>query len=252
MSRQAVAPRYEAVTFDFWNTLMAAPPPGVVRARRIAAVESLLEELGEDPSSAEDAVAATLTEFDAAWKANRQFRLEEAVPHLADRLGLPAGPGTELAGRLRQAVLGDPAADRPAPAPGVDEVLARLADADVRVGIICDVGLAPSTVLRGHLDAHGLLDRFDHWSFSDEVGAYKPDAAIFGHALAGLAVTDPGRAVHIGDLRRTDVAGARAHGMASIRYAGLHDDTTEGPDGDHVVAHHDELHDVLGLERPPG
>ena len=30
-----------------------------------------------------------------------------------------------------------------------------------------------------HLDKHGLLDVLDHWSFSDEVGHYKPSPLIF-------------------------------------------------------------------------
>ena len=79
--------------------------------------------------------------------------------------------------------------------------------------------MTPSTSLRRQLERHGLLDYFDHWSFSDEVGWYKPAPQIFEHALAGLGVTEPARAAHVGDLRRTDVAGARAHGLLSVRYS---------------------------------
>ena len=59
----------------------------------------------------------------------------------------------------------------------------------------------------------GILERFDGWAFSDEVGAYKPDPVIFHHALREIGGVEPGRAAHIGDLRRTDIAGARAMGM---------------------------------------
>jgi putative hydrolase of the HAD superfamily len=88
------------------------------------------------------------------------------------------------------------------------------------------------------LERHGVLHHFDHWSFSDEVGVYKPDAAIFRHALAGLGVDDPTAALHIGDLRRTDIAGAQAIGMTAVRYAGVFDDPTVDPpvEGDHVIA----------------
>ena len=61
-------------------------------------------------------------------------------------------------------------------APNVGDSLRALAGAGVRIGIICDVGLTPSATLRRYLDHHGLLGYFDHWSFSDEVGWYKPDA----------------------------------------------------------------------------
>jgi putative hydrolase of the HAD superfamily len=120
----------------------------------------------------------------------------------------------------------------------------------LRIGIICDVGMTPSTVLRGYLERFDVLRHFDHWSFSDEVGVYKPHPTIFRHALDGLDVTDPTRAAHIGDLRRTDVAGARAMGMLAVRYRGVEDDPVDpdaGPavEGDHVIDDHNELVSVL-------
>jgi putative hydrolase of the HAD superfamily len=93
------------------------------------------------------------------------------------------------------------------------------------------------------LEKHGLLDWFDHWSFSDEVGVYKPDRRIFDHALAGLGGIDPAEAAHIGDLRRTDIAGAKALGITAVRYTGVYDDPhVDGlPEADLVVADHAEL-----------
>ncbi len=50
----------------------------------------------------------------------------------------------------------------------------------------------------------------------------------------------------MGDLRRTDVAGARAMGMVSIRYTGISDDTSQPePEADHVVADLSEVAAVL-------
>ncbi len=118
----------------------------------------------------------------------------------------------------------------------------------MKLGIICDVGFTPSTTLRDHLIRHGVLPLFDHWSFSDEVGAYKPSPAIFQHALDGLDVVAPERVAHVGDLRRTDVAGARAMGMVSVRYTGINDDDTQPePEADNVIAHHSELPEALGI-----
>ena len=112
----------------------------------------------------------------------------------------------------------------------------------MRIGIVCDVGMTPAPALREHLDRHDLLGRFTHWSFSDEVGVYKPDPAIFRHALDGLGGVAPERAAHVGDLRRTDVAGARAMGMTAVRYTGVFDDdSADMPEGDHVVADHARL-----------
>ena len=127
------------------------------------------------------------------------------------------------------------------------ETLARLSGAGLRLGIVCDVGMSPSVVLRGFLEHHGVLGYFDHWSFSDEVGVYKPDRRIFEHALAGLGGVDPARAVHVGDLLRTDVAGAQDMGMVAVRYRAVHDDPGDVGDtgglfeADHVIDDHAEL-----------
>jgi putative hydrolase of the HAD superfamily len=111
------------------------------------------------------------------------------------------------------------------------------------------VGLTPSVVLLEFLEQHDVLRHFDHWSFSDEVGVYKPDAKIFRHALEGLGVDDASDALHIGDLRRTDVAGAQAVGMTAVRYRGVFDDPPSDLDveGDHVVADLAELLTIVGL-----
>ena len=53
---------------------------------------------------------------------------------------------------------------------------------------------------------------------------YKPAPEIFEHALAGLGGVDPAEAAHVGDLRRTDIAGARAMGILALRYRGVNDD----------------------------
>jgi putative hydrolase of the HAD superfamily len=130
-------------------------------------------------------------------------------------------------------------------APALAESLEQLRSSGLRIGIICDVGLTPSVTLRSYLDHHGLLQYFDHWSFSDEVGVYKPDGRIFAHAMEGLGITDPAAMAHIGDLRRTDVAGARAAGWRSLRYTGFSDDPTDLPEADDVVSDHSQLPGLL-------
>jgi putative hydrolase of the HAD superfamily len=80
------------------------------------------------------------------------------------------------------------------------------------------------------------------------------------HAALDATGAEPGRAIHIGDLRRTDVAGARAVGMGTIRFAGVHDDgwTEEdavGEEADAVLHRWADLGGLIGLStwsgRPP-
>src|SRR4051794_28905435 len=89
-------------------------------------------------------------------------------------------------------------------AAGIGEALANLNERGVRVGIVCDVGFTGGELLRSLLAREGLLDCFDGWSFSDETGHYKPAPQAFGVALEALDVR-PQEAIHVGDLRRTDV-----------------------------------------------
>ena len=104
------------------------------------------------------------------------------------------------------------------------------------------------------MDDKGLLDRFSGWGFSDEVGHYKPAPQIFEAALAALGA-EPEEAMHVGDLRRTDIAGAAALGMRTARYRGLHDDPDleSGPEAELVLDSHLELPEALprlGEARP--
>ena len=58
----------------------------------------------------------------------------------------------------------------------------------------------------------------------------------------------PGRVAHVGDIRRTDVAGAKAMGMVAVRYTGVSDDATQTePEGDIVITRHADLPAALGV-----
>jgi putative hydrolase of the HAD superfamily len=238
-----------AVTFDYWNTLVREDEARSGRSIRIDAWLGLLEEAGV-PITRErldELFLAGGRRFDARWIANDHLGGEEAAGMILDDLGHP------LDGALRRdlvdAFVGAHRHTRFELTIGIADALAALHDAGVRIGIVCDVGITPSPALRGVLERAGVLHLFDHWSFSDEVGVYKPDPTIFRHALEGLGGIDPARAAHVGDLRRTDVAGARAVGMTTVRYAGVYDDPAEDePEADHVIADHADLLPALGLK----
>ena len=183
--------------------------------------------------------------FTGAWERNERYTATEAAIDIVEHLGYEVPD--DVHERL-VAIYADLEGRNLELTAGVADVLRRLKSAGLRLGIICDVGMTPSTALRQVLEGHGVLELFDHWSFSDEVGAYKPSAAIFEHALGGLGGVAPARAAHIGDLRRTDVAGAKAMGMTALRYTGVFDDdATEHPEAHHVVADHAELPALLGV-----
>jgi len=69
--------------------------------------------------------------------------------------------------------------------------------------------------LRGVLDGLGVGRLVDAVVPSTEVGAAKPDPAIF-HAAAAVLGVRPEETLHAGDAPATDVAGARAAGLEAV------------------------------------
>ncbi|HEV7886501.1 MAG TPA: HAD family hydrolase [Acidimicrobiales bacterium] len=237
----------EAVTFDFWNTLVYEER-GHLRGRRLEAWSGILEDVGFaiERERLDAAFDASWERYVESWTANQQYQAAQAAEDILEGLGfdVPIDVRAELLEAFGRA--GEDAELHLTE--GVADTLAALKDAGIRLGIICDVGMTASSILREHLIRHGVLPLFDHWSFSDEVGAYKPSKVIFEHALEGLGSPVPERVAHVGDIRRTDIAGAKAMGMVAVRYTGVSDDQSQPePEGDHVVASHAALLDVLGV-----
>ena len=95
--------------------------------------------------------------------------------------------------------------------PEVSAVLASLREHGISLAVVSnfDSRLPPL------LDGLGLAAFFDAVVCSGEVGAAKPDGAIFAHALAALGVEAP-EALHVGDSREADYDGARAAGIEAL------------------------------------
>ncbi|MCG8588961.1 MAG: AAA family ATPase [Proteobacteria bacterium] len=237
----------KAVTFDCWNTLLYEADWKTAHGLRVDELRTAAHEAGRDVSVAEARRA-----FDRVWE--RHMALwrdgvasgahEVALWGLAE-LGLPE-PRPAAFAHLVQLFEEMSHTGRVLPLAGAAQALSALAGAGVGCGLICDTGLTPGRVVRTHLRHHGLLDHLAVQVFSDEAGVPKPDPRPFRAALDALGA-DPGDAVHVGDLRRTDVAGARALGMTSVRIRDRHDDVSALAEADHVVDSHAELLALFGL-----
>ena len=231
--------RVDAVTFDFWNTLVSEVGGESMAARRDVWFRRLASAgLEVEAERIEASFAIAWSDYTVAWEGNRQYTPDQAARRALRHLDLTLEPAMvdEMVELFVMATDGL----RPDLCSGAADVLAELADRGLRIGIICDVGFTPSPILREWLDGHGVLKFFTGWSFSDEVGWFKPAPEIFAHALAYLDVP-PGRVAHVGDLRRTDVAGARSAGLVSVRYRGAYDDASELAEADIVIDRHDDL-----------
>jgi putative hydrolase of the HAD superfamily len=109
---------------------------------------------------------------------------------------------------LRDALLG---ALRFRPYPEVPAVLAELGALGVARVVVSNWDVS----LRGVLDDLGLAPLLDGIVISAEVGARKPDRAIFERALAVAGVAADA-ALHVGDTVDADRDGARAAGLRAV------------------------------------
>lgn len=233
-----------AVTFDFWGTLYRARfDDGTSREPRTAILQRYLTAAGYDLPH--DRVRAALD--DSFRRAGEVWRGEQRTADAPERIGwILAALQAELAPPALAALTAE--MEETLLTAGVElvpdaaEVLPLLARR-YRIGLISDTGMTPGRVLRQIMARDGILDLFEHCTFSDETGRAKPHPRQFLDTLQRLRVA-PAEAAHVGDLTATDIVGARGVGMRSILITGV----TQGEDGtlaDAVVETFTELPAVL-------
>ncbi|MGN6257998.1 MAG: HAD family hydrolase [Solirubrobacterales bacterium] len=230
-----------AVTFDFWNTIARVPSGAMTEARRRAVGAACAGvEFEVEPKLLAAALEEVGMRWERSWAEGVHLHPRDGGRMLVRTLGLEEAVGEPVV----EAFLGAGREVDLELAPDIREALAALGERNVRLGIVCDVGFSGGALLRDLLDREGLLGHFSGWSFSDETGHYKPAPQAFEAALSSLGAR-PEAAMHVGDLRRTDVAGAAALGMRTVRYRGMHDDAESGVEADFVVDAHLELVELI-------
>jgi len=156
-----------------------------------------------------------------------RLRLECAAI-IARELDAPALDPRELMPTLLESIAFAPYAEVPG-------TLARWHDEGLRLVVASNWDIS----LHGVLERTGLSEHIDAVATSAQVGAAKPDPALFAAALA-LVDAEPRDALHIGDRLEEDVEGARAAGIDGVwlrrEVAGA-----PAPDGVRVIASLDEL-----------
>jgi putative hydrolase of the HAD superfamily len=229
-----------AVTYDCWGTLLKDRDWEGAMDIRLSALRRFLD---LDESEARALIEEAWTRHDEAWKQVETFGPGRMAAYCLEARGISDDESIqELTREFEEASIqsGVDAVE------GAAETLQALAEADIGRGLVCDTGFTPGRVVRDLLDANGLLPYLEVLCFSDEVGVPKPGNEIFAKALAELGVRPP-EAIHVGDLRRTDIAGARDVGMRGVRFRGVHDDRTDAPDADVCIDRHEQMLEILGL-----
>ena len=98
---------------------------------------------------------------------------------------------------------------------GTIELLDRLSDRGLKLGLISNTGLTSDDCFRGWFADLGLMTRFEYLAFSNELAVAKPNSEIFDRTLTALGVP-ASRALHVGDNVHADVGGANSFGMSTV------------------------------------
>lgn len=223
--------RIKAITFDFWRTLFYAHEHS--QERRDARVRVIAKTLGVPAEIVAPVFRDVSREFLRVHIAEqRTLSPFEAIPMLERDLerAISDAEAHALVEGIADAFLTNPPVMIEGALEAV-EAAARL----VPVGVISDTGLTPGSRISRMLDAQGFASHISAYSFSDEVGVAKPQAAIFHHAADRLQV-DPEEILHVGDLEPTDVAGAINVRATPALFAGDNDRYVEGTKAERVYA----------------
>jgi putative hydrolase of the HAD superfamily len=216
--------RIQVICFDLWDTVFIDESDEPKRAQMNLAskpierrnlVDRFLQENGSP--GARNLIDIAYDTTDAAFY--QVWYGQQLTWSVAERLGvllkgldreLPAKRFEELV-RLHEDMELDPV---PELAPNIADILAQL-HGQYRLAVVSDAIFTPGRGLRQLLAHYDLLQYFDAFAFSDELGCSKPCARMFQYIAETLNIPLDS-IVHIGDREQKDVAGAQAVGAQAI------------------------------------
>ena len=215
----------KAITFDFWSTLYK--PRAIDYSQRLQKLKTTIEQYHPNTLELdhfESAVAVARNGWNRGWMEDqRTMGAEEWLGIVLDELKitLATDDRVQIQTNMENRIL----SERPTLVPEAQPVLAELAKS-YHLAVISDTGLTPGRALRQIMADDEIIDYFSHLTFSDELGRSKPHPQAFLTTLEAVGAS-PDAAIHVGDLLRTDIAGAQGVGMQAVQYIGVSQDQPE-------------------------
>jgi putative hydrolase of the HAD superfamily len=202
--------RFEAVIFDWGGTLTIDQASLADCAERWRPAARHLSPTRVD-EGAEELFTIERLWWDRGIASGRSFTLHDIVGEAAGAMGVV---DEQLIASAEQAHL-DVWAESVIHDPEAAVVLRELHRRGLRVGLLSNThwprGFHEDLLVRDELD---VLIHSRHYSC--ELENVKPHGGAFRAALAGVGVTDPARAVFVGDRPIDDISGAQALGMRTV------------------------------------
>ena len=235
----------KAITFDFWQTLYADSDRNWRKrqAIRVKRCHAYLESRGYacTLTDVEFGLEAAYNLVSSLWYQHKGVSVKRCMQRFAEMLKIPleAVDLDQLIENLGAAFLEAP----PIMIAHVKPVVSRLSE-NYPLGIISDSALTPGSFVRKLMARDGILQFFTTFTFSDETDHTKPEVVQFHSTLAELNA-EPAEALHIGDIFRTDIVGAKNAGMKAIRFAGFNKGEENDTLSDAVVDDYRKLEAVI-------
>lgn len=216
-----------AVTFDLWQTLLIdTREQGRARAQvRLEGTREVLRRCGleYDIEHIREAYRACYRQCHAIRDRNEDVSFQEQVEMFVNNIspGLVGKLPAEAVADICRAYADSFFVHPPTPHAYAREVLHRVKELDLRIGLISNTGMTPGATFRAYLEEQGMLGYFDTLTFSDEVRLAKPAAEIFLMTVRSLGAA-PAQTVHVGDHVQNDVAGAKGCGIKTVWIEGFY------------------------------
>ena len=228
-----------AISFDFWNTLYADGEEFKRRILRKEYFASIIRSYREiEPQKIEQAFEAGSKFFLDNWinhstTPTAAARIRFMAEYLSVRLSEDqVHAAVEFFGQMIFEV----------PPQEIDFVKEMIPELSERypLGIISDTGYISGKYIRKFLSQENLLKYFSSFIFSDENKYSKPHISVFNKTAKNLGISTQDL-IHVGDLERTDVAGAINAGCTSIKFTGANHDIVEGGRAHYIVAKYEDF-----------
>lgn len=235
----------KAITFDFWQTLYADSDKNWRKRQtiRVKRCHTYLSNCGYTCplTDVEFGLEEAYNLVSSLWHQHRGISVKRCMERFAEvlQLQLQDVDLDQLIECLGAAFLEAP----PIIMPYVKPVISRLSK-NYPLGIISDSALTPGSFARKLMARDGILRFFTAFTFSDETDYTKPQVVQFHSTLAELNAK-PAEAVHIGDIFRTDIVGAKNAGMKAIRFTGFNKGEDDDTLSDAVVDDYRKLETTI-------
>jgi len=240
------------VTFDLWDTIIhddsdeAKRRKQGLRTKREERRYLLWEALNRQERISQDTVWLACDTADAAF--NRVWRQQSVTWTVRDRLGVVLDElGRTLPENTFTRIIQDYEEMEIKITPDIIEGAAdsvRDLAKDFRLAVVSDAIVSPGRCLRQWLDLHEILDCFQSFAFSDEVGHSKPHPDMFSKVSGDLDVPIVDM-IHVGDREHNDIQGPHALGMKAVLFSGTRDNDRKNTTADAICNHHRDLPSIV-------